>query len=273
MENKVLKSLIIPPQKWIKIRYKKPYILNFKNKDQEIICFGVEHSNNYKDGLFKKMEEFFEEFRKENKLKKIIILAEGFLPEKNEGKEKLIKKYGEAGMLYYLAKKNKIRIESIEPTLEEIIKETIKDGYKNKQIILWLFINLLWGKLGKDKKNRDIKEKDLKEAEKTLLIIYEKLKFLRGRQYLSIDFLMKQFKKETKKDILKLKIDKIKKFQSPFKNDFSMNKIFSHINFVKDYFMAKKIIKRLKEKKSVFAVLGHNHVVAQKDALKKIMDN
>ncbi|MDD4761891.1 MAG: hypothetical protein PHZ25_02630 [Candidatus Pacebacteria bacterium] len=269
MENKVSKDLIILPNKLIKIKYKKPYILRFKNKNQEMIYFGAEHSNSYKDKHFSKIEKILEEFIKENGFKKVIILAEGILPEKDEKKEALIEKYKEAGMLYYLAQKNKIKIESLELTLEEIIKETIKDGFKKERIILWLFINLLWGKLGNNKEKRNIKEEDLKETEQTLFIICKKLKIVKKKEDASIKFLIKKFKEETGKDILEIKMNEIKKYQSPFKNDFPTNKVSSHINFIKDYFMAKEIIERLEDKKSVFASAGHNHVVAQEPVLKK----
>jgi len=275
MEKDAIKNLIIPPQIWTNIKYKKPYILTLKNKKQELLCFGLEHSKNPRDEQFVRIEKLFNKFISRNSFKKnMVILTEGALLKKVEEKEKMIEKYGEIGILTYLAKKNEIEIESIEPLFKEMIKVTKEKRFKEKKIALWVAVNVLWGKLRQSKEKRNLSMEDIKKSEKNLRVIYKNigLNILKKREEIT-NFLKKEFKKETKKDIFNLKITELKECQSPFLDKTTINNVSSYVNFAKDYLIAEKILKKLKLGKNIFVVLGHNHIVAQEPAFRSFFKN
>ncbi|OGX07172.1 MAG: hypothetical protein A2Z88_01945 [Omnitrophica WOR_2 bacterium GWA2_47_8] len=60
------------------------------------------------------------------------------------------------------------------------------------------------------------------------------------------------------------KTEEQKKLQNPFEKGSVFNDVGSEINKARDYFIARNILKNLNEGKSVLAVFGANHVIAQK---------
>ena len=269
MKKDNTKDLIISPLKLIKIKYKIPYILNLKNNNRELLCFGSQHSHNPENKQFLKIEKLLYKFIKNKKKENIIILTEGIVPEKTEKKEVMIKKYKEIGILAYLAKENNIKIKSVEPSFKDLIKGVKKEKMKKERIALWIAVNILWGK-----QKRNLKINDLKDLGKNLLLIYKNLNLnvLKKREDI-VNFLINEFKKETGKNIIGVKKSDLNNCQSPFIKKTAINNISSRVNFAKDYLMAKEIIKELKRGKSIFAVFGHNHVAAQEPALKDFFKN
>ena len=104
-------NFVISYQKLRRAIPKLPYILNFKNSKSNFVYIGIKHSNNPKNIQFNKIESLFRKFLKSNRNKKLVVGIENiylYNSDDNLSKNQLIKKYGESGLLTYLAKKNSL---------------------------------------------------------------------------------------------------------------------------------------------------------------------
>ena len=67
MENNKTNILdaILAPQEYSQLKYKTPYILDFKKNNQEVLYIGVEHSRDPNAKQYLKIESLFEKFLKQ----------------------------------------------------------------------------------------------------------------------------------------------------------------------------------------------------------------
>lgn len=246
-------------------KYDIPYVLSLSNKEQELIFFGVEHSRDPKDPYFSKMEKSLREFA-ERQTSKGIVGIEGYTPRLDqETKEEAIQKFGEHGLLMLLSDQLHIATTVLTAEPKELWQRTAREGAFSKvDSALWVFLNMLAYK----------GDKDFKETVENILMFLKKM----GLPH-SYDELRRRLVELTKReDILPVSIQKTtsddqlymqtwKKLQSPSQSVSILNDIGVMTNWIKDKTIAEKLISLLLERKSIFAVIGHNHVVAQEPAL------
>jgi hypothetical protein len=67
----------------------------------------------------------------------------------------------------------------------------------------------------------------------------------------------------------KLPVQIICQLQNPSTDKTIFNRVGAEINLARDYFFIIQILSRLKKGKSIFGVLGTNHVVAQEKVYRK----
>ena len=211
--NDPLMDFIIAPNLLNQYKYKIPYIIRLLNKQQKVVFLGINHSNNYKAPHFKKIESFLEELKKNHSKKEIILITEGILPTKNLPKKEMVKKYREAGLLTYLANKEKISIYSCDTTFKKTANLIIKEKKFNKiDVALWIFLNVLNQFLNN---SNPLLLADIKEINKIISNAKKMLKI-----NIPVNILIKKFRKrlinitnenlipEKLQDLTKLKIRK-----------------------------------------------------------------
>jgi len=93
---------ILTPQEYSQLKYKTPYILDFKKNNQEMLYIGVEHSRDPNAKQYLKIESLFEKFLKQYPSGTITIAIENFIPSAQKSKNDSIVSYGESGLLLYL---------------------------------------------------------------------------------------------------------------------------------------------------------------------------
>ena len=268
---------ILTPQEYSQLKYKTPYILDFKKNNQEMLYIGVEHSRDYNAKQYLEIESLFEKFLKQYPSDTIIIAIENFIPPAQKSKNDSIVSYGESGLLLYLAKKYKLNYFCPEPTQDNIIQYILdKNLFKKEDIALWIFLNTLFNVL---KKTPIIGEKELLFLDSIISSIVQRFESKKTDKYYWPLFI-KRLREITGSDVLpnsandlrfkQINIKLIEQLQNPFIKETILNDIGSMINYARDRFIADSIIKTIAHGKNIFAVFGVNHVVAQEPALRLI---
>ena len=98
------------------IRHKRPYVLKYKTEKGEMLYFGIGHAYRYNDPQIAELERKIAEFRP------TLILNESGTPPVAESAKEAVEKYGEPGLMSFLAKKHNIAIKSLDPPRMEEIK-------------------------------------------------------------------------------------------------------------------------------------------------------
>jgi hypothetical protein len=98
------------------IKHKRPYVLKYKTEKGELLYFGIGHAYRYDDPQIAELERKFAEFRP------MLILNESGTPPVAESAKEAVEKYGEPGLMSFLAKKHNIPIKSLDPPRMEEIK-------------------------------------------------------------------------------------------------------------------------------------------------------
>jgi hypothetical protein len=145
IERNIAKNLI-PLQKYAKLKHKKPYLFNFFKGKQEIFYLGVEHSKNPKNKQFSEIENWFNKFLNTHKKKDIVIILENYTPSLVLPKNEMIEKFGETGLVYFLAQKHNLKTICPEPSQKQILKFVKSRKNKTRNILLWIFLNIISNK-------------------------------------------------------------------------------------------------------------------------------
>lgn len=279
-------NLVIKPEKWIKKKYKIPYVIKLFSERQKLYIIGVKH-NDHRDKQIKIIEKLFKDFLKNGNKNSVSALELKISrKEKLKNKTRAVNKYGEFGLAAFLSQKEGLSYKCIEPEMKEIFDNVKKMGYKKMDIVLWSFFNAItfrWLDKENDKNKKMIKKTIIRldklininriKNKKNLLENIEKNYFnyffkrtneIFGWKLPQTFDILINIKSETRK--------KIKEAQNPFITKTEINKIGLAVNWNRDILMAKKIIKILDSGKSVFAVCGANHAVAQEPLMKKFFN-
>lgn len=260
MENKIC-SLA----DYANAKLKNPYILHIKGKKCSLFLYGCKHSRNIKNKQFSDIEKKFEHFLKANK--NVAIVIEGQKPDLLPKKD-LVKQYGETGFVFYLSQKNNMMVYEIEPTWNQLLKFAAKRNSKIN-IASWILLNVLHNKI---KTATKFNEKSILQIKSLMDSLNEKLRFAKSER--PFEEISTHLSNVTGKTILPKSMDKLARFnfnpnyifklQDPFSSKTVLNKVGTDINLGRDYFLSKNILKVLMGNKSVFGVLGLNHVFCTK---------
>lgn len=285
---------VLYPHRYAKEKYKTPYILKYHKNNQGVLIIGVKHSKNPLSPQFKKIDQAWNEFLKRYGYNNIVLLGEGEkISLMDSSKTQLIKKYGEIGLLSHISNKNNVSYQNTEPDQKILLNFAIKNsGHKKENVSLWILLNIINSLV---KKSNPLSAGDLKILSKIIkdFDISSTIKSKRAipgnkaNFYFSENYFLNLFNKSLHKFGLKEKIfpddfEKLKttrlnskliqEIQNPFIIKTPVNKIGSTINHARDRYISLCIMRLLSKKKNVFAVLGANHVIAQKNVVKKIFD-
>ncbi|OGM94663.1 hypothetical protein A2524_02045 [Candidatus Wolfebacteria bacterium RIFOXYD12_FULL_48_21] len=245
---------------------KSPFILNLKNKEQELFLYGCKHSKNIRNKQFKDIEKHFNYFLQNNR--NVAIIIEGHTPNVSS-KDELVKKYGETGFVFYMSQKNKIKIYEIEPSWDQLLKFATKRN-SEVNVASWILLNNLNSRI---KMGNKFDEKTIASIKSLIHSIDEKLHLTKMGSAFGIisNNLMnvtgKSVLPENPEQLTDFDLDSryIFKLQNPFSTRTVLNKVGTDINLGRDYFLSKNILSLLKKNKSVFGVIGLNHVFCTKD--------
>ncbi|TSC94537.1 MAG: hypothetical protein Athens101410_762 [Parcubacteria group bacterium Athens1014_10] len=268
IDQNIIKN-ILTTINYVSHKHRSPYILNLQKQKQDLFIYGCEHSNNYKEKKFKKIEQLYRKFLDKYGKKETLIIIEGSIPDKNYLIKKMVSKYRESGFMYKLALRNSVKKISVEPTLKEIKSFVLSRRHKKIDILAWIFCNILVNKLKISKKITTKDINNFKKLIKTFLNndknIYKKV--ADRINHFGGENILPESIYSLKKNNLNLRL--LKKIENPFINNTPINLVGADFNLARDYFMAKKILYLLEKKKNIFGVLGLNHLVSQTSAIKK----
>ncbi len=268
--DEYIKSLLYTYADWGTIGHKaQPYHIELANQGQSLFYFGANHSRDPENIQYPALRAYWHEFLEKAETRKAIVLLEGGLRPLAKNEKDAIHKNSEAGFMTFLANKEKINVESPEPSnyderqelLMQFSKEEIQYYYFARMVNQWLnlptelkkesgysFELYLGSSLTYDQKESawvgfDFSLNNMKAIHKTLF---------------KSDFNIKD------KDFFSSLIN-------PRKDISVINGVAGACSRFRDVFIIKRIIELWGEGKSIFAVFGGAHLILQERALQELL--
>lgn len=240
------------------IKHERPYIINLSTNNGALLYFGIGHAYSYDDPQIAELEKQFDKFRP------TLILNESGTPPAAESAKEAVEKYGEPGLLSYLAGKHKIPIRSIDPPrMVEIQHILDQKKWSLEQVAVFYIL-------------RRIPENNKKTApedpEKIVLTSLTQSAKIPGFE--SLPKTIAEFTSVVKRLLPEVsdwrKIDQ-RYFDPNPDLGFYTNEIANTSVLFRGKYMVEMLSNSVKNGERVFAVVGASHVVKQEKALKKLI--
>ncbi|MDQ4122534.1 MAG: TraB/GumN family protein [Acidobacteriota bacterium] len=240
-----------------KIRHKRPYILEFKTDKGALVYFGAGHFYSYTDAQAAEIEKRFAEF------KPTVVLNESGTPPVAATAKEAVEKYGEPGLLSFLAKKYNVPIKSLDPPRMEEMKYIL--GTKRwtlEQVFLFYVLRRV------PENNKKTNPKNPEELVQEALNVSAKTP-----GFESLPKTIAEFDAVMKKNLPQIadwrKIDQKIFDPNPDLGNFTNDIADASVNF-RGRFMVKTLAAEVEKGERVFAAVGASHVVKQEKALNNI---
>lgn len=115
-----------------RIRHQRPYLLQLTSGQGELLYFGVGHVYRIDDPQVAEIERRFAEFRP------TLVLNESQTPPVEATRELAVERYGEPGLISFLAAKHKVPIRSLDPPrMQEIAYLLSTKRWTTEQVMLF----------------------------------------------------------------------------------------------------------------------------------------
>ncbi len=234
----------------------EPYILELSSYGGSLVYYGAFHKVDPSHPQFEDIEQKWEEFQP------TFAFCEGSSWPVEETYIKAIEKYGEQGFVAFLAARDGIPVECIDPSLTDQIKY-LKNYYPHHLIKVYYVLR-------QAAINRMLKKDTA--ASVYAKPYFRKINHIHGYHYAPSN--LKDFERLVARLFPKL-VDWQKipysYFQCPESGGF-LTAIHRKLNGYRDRIMIKKVTKAMKKGKRVFAIVGRSHVVIQEAALRSLLD-
>jgi hypothetical protein len=241
-----------------KIRHERPYILKFKKGNGELLYFGIGHAYRADDPQIAELEKRFLEFRP------TLMLNESGTPPAAETAKEAIERYGEPGLMSFLAKKHGIPIKSLDPPRLEEIKYIL--GTKRwtlEQVMLFYILRRV------PENNKKVNPQSPDAMVEEMLKAAAKTPGFEG-----LPKTLTEFEASVKKHLPSVadwrKIEQKVFDPNPDLGFFTNDIADASVNF-RGKFMVGRLAAEVEKGERVFAVVGASHVVKQEKALEKLL--
>ena len=249
---------IMTYEEYRRIKHKQPYILDLESGRGRLLYFGVKHVKNLNDPQIAEIEKRWAKFRP------TLILSESGVRAVESSREKAIERYGEAGLLSFLAAKHNIRIKSIDPPrLDEIAHLLSTKRWTGEQIKLFFILRRV-AENAKRPKPQPV-DAFVKEGLKALSTVSG----LEGAPATLSEF------EESVRRVLPSVPDWKQIQTTVFDPNPTLGLYTNDVAYAssqyRDRYMVKLLAEEVKKGERVFAVVGASHVVMQERALRKAL--
>lgn len=236
--------------------YTWPYTTSISALHGELVYFGARHSNDPTDKQFSEIEAQWE------RLKPEIAFNEGGHPPTEHTLEEAIKKHGEPGLVRFLASRDGIPVESIDPTNPEVVA-ALRMKFTPEQIKTFFILRQMT-EYGRILKPTDSPEQYLRDA----VDLFGKIPGLDVPPK-SVEELDSSFRSQFP-GLGSYKDANVDWFD-PVKTKTIFNKISRASSDFRDKHMVALLSNAVCQEKRVFAVVGASHVVMQEQAIRKLV--
>jgi hypothetical protein len=232
-----------------------PYVLEMQLQEGTLLYYGAFHKVDPAHPQFADIEERWEKFRP------TLAFCEGYVWPLEESHDKAIEKYGEQGFITYLAARDGIQVECIDPPLTHQIRY-LKNYFPHHLIKAYYVLR-------QAAINRMLK----RDTSATVYAhrYFRKINHVHGHHRSPSN--LKDF--EAMVYSLFPELDDWQKIpNSYFRQQESggfLAAIHQKLNRYRDRIMIKKVTKALKRGKRVFAIVGRSHVVIQEAILRSLI--
>ncbi len=234
-----------------------PYVLNIQTPEGHLLYFGARHTKDPTDPQISEIERSWTEFHPD------VALNEGGNPPTEKTRDEAVGKYGEPGLVRFLAARDKVPVQSIDPTRAAEVAELSKT-FPAEQLKLF-FVLLVVTEYGRVYQGE---AKTLEEELRRVFPILAATPGLNGPPN-SIPELEATYARYlpyhgTFKDARPSWFD-------PVKSENFLNQIARRGSEYRNRYMVDLLTREVKDGKRVFAVVGGTHVVMQERAIRSLL--
>lgn len=241
-------------QEYTKYTRTGPYILELDKQNGSLFYYGAFHRVDPTDPQFKDIEQKWEQFRP------TYALCEGRIWPLEESRIQAIRRYGEQGLVTFLAARDGIPVKCIDPSISEQARY-LRNHYPPYQIKIYFILRQV-----NINKMLHREEKNLDDTR----LLLSKMERFGGSRYFPATLV--EFEHMVQKLFPELKnweeIPYVY-FQSSEKGGFLAD-IHKELIKYRDQTMIQKVASALKKGERVFAVVGRSHVFKQQAILRSL---
>ncbi|MGE5497925.1 MAG: hypothetical protein ACM3Q2_07645 [Syntrophothermus sp.] len=222
-----------------------------------LLYFGAQHSDNPADIQFGEIRKAYMDFKPE------VVFYEGPRRPLGRDEEETIKLFGESGFIRFLAQRDSIPVESLEPNPVNELKFMLKKFTPEQAVLFYV--------LREASRLRERKNASPEEIKENIAQLFSRLPRFEGLTIKNIEELEKAYNKYWKEPAMWY--DAPSRWFDPLKTSKETGGIFTNeLNAESSHYrnvhMYEILTKTVKDGKRVFAVVGRNHVPMQREALK-----
>ena len=242
-----------------RIRHGRPYVLQLKGGTGELLYFGVGHVYRLDDPQVAEIERRFAEFRP------TLVLNESQTPPAEATRELAVERYGEPGLVSFLAAKHNVPIRSLDPPrMQEIGYLLSTKRWTTEQVMLFYVLRRV------SENNKKATPRPADELVQQALDATAKAPGFEGLPKTVAEF------EASVKRLLPSVADWRKVKSTVFDPNPDLGLYTNDVAYASSQYRDKYMVKLLAEEVRhkggrVFAVVGSSHVVMQESALKKML--
>jgi len=239
-----------------RIRHERPYLLQLKSGQGELLYFGVGHVYRVDDPQVAEIERRFAEFRP------TLVLNESQTPPVETTRELAVERYGEPGLVSFLAAKHNVRIKSLDPSrMQEIAHLLGTKRWTTEQVMLFYVLRRV---------SENNKKTSPRPADKLVQQALDATAKAPGFE--SLPKTVAEFEASVKR-LLPSVADWRKVKSTIFDPNPDLGLYTNDVAYAssqyRDKYMVRLLADEVRQGGRVFAVVGSSHVVMQESALKK----
>jgi hypothetical protein len=241
-----------------RIRHQRPYLLQLKSGAGELLYFGAGHVYRIDDPQIAELERRFAEFRP------TLLLNESQTPPVEATRELAVERYGEPGLVSFLAAKHKITIKSLDPPrMQEIAYLLGTKRWTTEQVMLFYVLRRV------SENNKKTNPRAAEELVQQALDATAKAPGFEGLPKTVAEF------EASVKRVLPSVADWRKVHSTLFDPNPDLGSYTNDVAYAssqyRDRYMVKLLADEVRKGGRVLAVVGASHVVMQESALKKAL--
>lgn len=234
-------------------------IIDLKSNNKHLLFYGSRHCNDKSDPMFNDIEKYFYDSNPQ------VVLVEGYA-NKNlyvDREEAIL--YGESAFVSYLAQKENILLDTVEPSLEEQYKNLL-DKYDKEKVLAMYILRQLHQYQSQQGENKRQMQQLLQQfvsrmGDRGFPLIESETTF----KYISS--LLKPYLKVELNESNWTEVDA---YSIVHNQGSEINDIYEEVYKIRNEHFIFTIEKNLKEFDRVFVIMGSQHVIDERDKIKQI---
>ena len=232
-----------------------PYVARIETPKGRLLYYGAAHTKDVKDPQISEIERMWSEFRPDK------AFNEGGDPPTEKTEQEAVNRWGEPGLIRFLAQRDNVTVQSLDPTRASEVADLTKK-FSPEQVKFFFILRTVseYGRVYQGS------TKTLDEELERVFPIYETVPGLDGapKSILELQSMYAQYfpNKGQFRDARASWFD-------PTESETFLNDISRRSSLYRDQYMVRLLTEEVRRGKRVFAVVGGSHVVRQELALRR----
>jgi len=234
-------------------------IIDLKSDNHRLLFYGSKHSNDKTNPMFKEIEKYF------YNIKPQVVLVEGDFNQNDYTNSDESILHGESAFVTYLAKKNDIHVESVEPSMKKQFDFLLKKYDKNKVLLMYI-LRQIYQYQNQQKNNQMNFQQTIGDYVNSMVA----QGFPLNSDEAKLDNILNLLKSYLNQNINNNNWTSIDVYSIYNNNGTELNMIYNDVLNMRNEFLLSKIQENLKNNNRVFIIMGGNHVKEEKENIKDI---